>query len=155
VDWEDKCEDAFLRISYQVSMLDTPDEAILNGDQTGLSPIPLSKYTWAPQGAKQVDGFGKEEKRQFTLMITTTCSGEFLPVQSIWTGKTAASLPTAHARAAAEREGHIFTSGGDRHWSTFACMKEVSYHNIKMDYNEYFRSPLASTVYYKNCRAIP
>jgi hypothetical protein len=66
VDWENQCEDAFLRIAYQVVMRNTPIEAILNGDQTGLSPIPLSKYTWAPQGSKQVDGFGKDEKQQFT-----------------------------------------------------------------------------------------
>lgn len=125
VDWENKCEDAFLQIAYQVSVLNLPAKAILNGDQTGLAPIPLSKYTWAPQGSKQVDGFGKDEKQQFTLMITTSCSGEFLPVQCIWAGKTAASLPTAQARRVAESEGHIFTSGGERHWSTFLCMQEV------------------------------
>jgi hypothetical protein len=126
IDWEDKCEDVFLRISYQASMQLTPAEAILNGDQIGLTPIPLSKYTWAPQGANQVDSFRKEEKQQFMLMITT-CSGEFLPVQSIWARKTAALLPTACVCALAEAEGHIFTSGGDRHWSTFACMKEVGF----------------------------
>lgn len=125
--WEDKCEDAFLRIAYQALMQGTPAEAILNGDQTGVHPIPLGKYTWAPTGCKQVDGFGKEDKRQFTVLITTTCSGDFLPAQCIWAGKTAASLPTARARESAEADGHIFTSGGEKHWSTFACMKEVRF----------------------------
>jgi hypothetical protein len=126
-DWEDRCEDAFLRIVYNARVRGICAEAILNADQTGCSVIPASSKTWAPEGSKQVNGFGKEEKRQFTLMITTTCSGEVLPVQSIWAGKTAQSLPAARVRAEAEREGHIFTTGGDRHWSTFACMKEVSY----------------------------
>jgi hypothetical protein len=124
--WEDQCEGSFMRIVYNARVRGICAEAILNGDQTGCSPIPLGTKTWAPQGAKQIDGFGKEEKRQFTLMITTSCSGEMLPVQCIWSGKTAQSLPAARVRAEAEREGHIFTSGGDRHWSTFACMQEVS-----------------------------
>ena len=106
-------------------MQGTPAEAILNGDQTGIHPIPLGKNTWVPMGCKQVDGFGKEDKHQFTVLITTTCSGEFLPAQCIWVGKTAASLPIAKAQAPAEADGHIFTSGGKKHWSMFTCMKEV------------------------------
>jgi hypothetical protein len=125
-DWENQCSDAAQRVSFTVTFANTPPEAILNGDQTGVKPIPLSKYTWAPQGAKQVDGFGKEEKRQFTLMVTTSCAGDILPMQCIWAGKTANSLPNPHARAKAEADGHIFTSGGDKHWSTFECMQEVS-----------------------------
>jgi hypothetical protein len=114
-------------------MQGTPAEAILNGDQTGVHLIPLGKYTWAPTGCKQVDGFGKEDKRQFTMMITTTCSGDFLPAQCIWAGKMAASLPTARARASAEADGHIFMSGGEKHWSTFACTKEVCFTFGKSD----------------------
>jgi hypothetical protein len=34
-----------------------------------------------------VDSFGKDEKQQFTLMITPICLGEFLPVQYIWAAK--------------------------------------------------------------------
>jgi hypothetical protein len=83
-DWEDKCKDTFLRIAYQALMQGIPAEAILNGDQTGIHPIPLGKYTWALTGCKPVDGFGKEDKPQFTVLITTTCSGEFLPAQCIW-----------------------------------------------------------------------
>lgn len=49
--WESQCEDMFLRISYQALIAGVPAEAILNGDQTGLSVIPLGKYTCAPTGA--------------------------------------------------------------------------------------------------------
>ncbi|KZP05470.1 hypothetical protein FIBSPDRAFT_702711, partial [Athelia psychrophila] len=93
--WESQCDDTFLRVVCRVRMRDIPQEAILNGDQTGLVITPVSKKTWAPTSAKQVEGFGKEEKRQFTLMITTMASGDMLPIQSIWSGKTEQSLPSA------------------------------------------------------------
>ena len=117
--WEQSCEDMFLRIVHHAILDGIPLEAILNGDQ----------YAWALMGAKQVSIFGKDEKRQFTLMITTSCSGEFLPSQTIWAGKTAASLPAAHLRIDVEREGNIFSCGGEKHWSTLACMKDVCQHH--------------------------
>ncbi|KAF8223684.1 hypothetical protein L208DRAFT_1315660, partial [Tricholoma matsutake] len=82
--------------------------------------------TWAPRGAKQVETFGKEEKQQFTMMSATTCSGDILPFQCIWKGLTKQSLPAARIQAEAEKEGMIFSCGGDKHWSNLACMKEVS-----------------------------
>lgn len=57
-------------------MKDIPQDVILYGDQTRLVVIPVGKKTWVPTGAKQVEGFGKEEKQQFTLMITTMVSGD-------------------------------------------------------------------------------
>lgn len=51
---------------------------------------------------------------------------------SVYLGrKTAQSLPAARVRANTKRDGHIFTSGGDQHWSTFACMQEVHHLKIK------------------------
>jgi hypothetical protein len=64
----------FLCVIYDIMLDQTPGEAILNGDQTGVHVILMSKYTWVPQGLKQVDLFGQDEKCQFMLMITTLCS---------------------------------------------------------------------------------
>lgn len=124
--WERECEDMLLRVVWEAFMDRTPAEAILNGDQTGVNLIPTGNKTWATRGAKQVNVFGKDEKRQFTLMVTTSCSGAFLPLQSIWSGKTSASLPAANLRVEAEKDGNIWSSGGDNHWSNLSCMKEVS-----------------------------
>ncbi|KAI0352862.1 hypothetical protein OH77DRAFT_1459300 [Trametes cingulata] len=122
--WESLCEDMFLRIVHVVLMRKTPPEAILNGDQTGVALLPSGNKTWDEIGSKQVDMFGKEEKRQFTLMITTSCSGKILPVQTIWSGKTPASLPASKLRAPLEKDGHIWSLGGEKHWSNFPCMVE-------------------------------
>src|SRR5882762_9344775 len=80
-DWKNQCGDAAQHVSFAVTFSNTPPEAILNGDQTGVKPIPLSKYMWAPQGAKLVDSFGKEEKWQFTLMVMMSCTGDIFPMQ--------------------------------------------------------------------------
>lgn len=123
--WENECQDMFMRIVYQVLIRNIPCKAIVNADQTSVCLVPHSKVTWAPTGAKQVDVIGKEEKRQFTLMVTTSCSGEFLPLQSIWHGKTDQSLPSPGFRKPSEALGNIWSAGGDMHWSNFACMKQV------------------------------
>ncbi|KAG8965486.1 hypothetical protein FRC00_001650 [Tulasnella sp. 408] len=109
-DWESKCNDAFLRIAYWVRLHRIPAELIINADQTGVSVLPTSKKTWAERGAKQVAAVGKDEKRQMTLM-------------SIWAGSTKKSLPSEKVRREAERDGHQWVSGGEKHWSTLATMK--------------------------------
>jgi hypothetical protein len=124
--WESKCEDAFLRIVYQVMLEKIVPEAVINSDQLGVHLIPVAKKTWAPSGAKQVPSFGKEEKRQFTLMVTTTASGDILPFQCIYKGKTKKSLPSESKRHDAEKEGFLFSCGGETHWSNLECVKEVS-----------------------------
>ena len=123
--WESLCEAMFLRIVHVILMRNTPSEAILNGDQTGVHVLPTGNKTWDEIGTKQVDIFGKEEKRQFTLMITTSCSGAMLPVQTIWSGKTVQSLPAAHLREPLEKDGHVWSCGGEKHWSNFQCMVDV------------------------------
>jgi hypothetical protein len=103
-----------------------PPEAIVNADQMGLCLLPVGNRTWAPQGARQVDVSGKGEKRQLTVMVATSCTGEILPMQCIWSGKTSASLPSAAARQPAEAQGFLFTPGGKNHWSSIKSMKAVS-----------------------------
>lgn len=123
--WESLCENAFLRIVYQVMLEKIAPEAIINGDQLGIRLLPLGNKTWAPYGAKQVPVIGKDEKRQFTVMVTTTALGKILPFQCIYKGKTKKSLPSESMRHRAEMEGFIFSCGGDTHWSNLECIKEV------------------------------
>lgn len=103
-----------------------PAELVINADQTGVVILPAGKETWAERGAKQVAGVAKEEKRQYTLMVGSSASGDMLPFQAIWSGKTAKSLPEPKVRAPGEKQGHRWVPGGERHWSTLETMKKVS-----------------------------
>ena len=44
-------------------------------------------------GTKRIEIAGVDNKRQFTAVFTGAMSGEFLPVQLIYQGKTKACLP--------------------------------------------------------------
>lgn len=124
-DWETKCEDAFLRVVYHIQLHKIPASLVINADQTGVSLLPMGNKTYAPRGSKQVPILGKEEKRQFTAMVASSASGTMLPVQCIWSGKTALSLPRNDARAESESRGNRWVPGGDNHWSTLETMKQV------------------------------
>lgn len=109
-----------------------PAELVINADQTGVVLLPAGKETWAERGAKQVAGVVKEEKRQYTLTVGSASSGDMLPFQAIWSGKTAKSLPEARLRAGAEKQGHRWVPGGERHWSTLETMKKASQKALEM-----------------------
>ena len=77
-----------------VKMEDIPDELILSWeDHTPINIVLGSSWTMAQKGAKQIEMIGLHDKCQITAVICGTLSGEFLPLQLIYTGKTAACLP--------------------------------------------------------------
>ena len=53
----------------------------MNLDQTGVPFVPAPQYLWAQTGAKDVSVNGFGEKRQITVIPTTTVSGASLPLQ--------------------------------------------------------------------------
>ncbi|KAF9509190.1 hypothetical protein BS47DRAFT_1373557 [Hydnum rufescens UP504] len=122
-DWEKQCEDAILRLSYNIKLFNIPAELVINADQTGVCLVPAGNKTWAPVGAKQVAAMAKEEKRQFTLMVATSVAGEVVPFQSIHKGKTGVSLPSQESHAEGEKMGILWTPGGPTHWSSISSMK--------------------------------
>ena len=67
---------------------DIPDELIVNFDQTPLSYISSPNHTLAEQGSSSVPLIGKGKKKQITGTFAVTKSGEFLPMQIIYEGKT-------------------------------------------------------------------
>ncbi|ELT87687.1 hypothetical protein CAPTEDRAFT_199284 [Capitella teleta] len=67
---------------------DIPPEMIVNFDQTGLSIVPTSSWTLAEKGAKQVEIVGLDDKRQITALLGCSLTGDLLPLQLIYTGKT-------------------------------------------------------------------
>ena len=84
-------------------------------------------YNW--KGAKQVAVAGTEEKCAFTLVVGVSASGDALPFQVVYKGKTSVSLPVKTATnsavwAATQNLGFCFDfSGNDTYWSTLSTMK--------------------------------
>jgi hypothetical protein len=76
-------------------MENIPKELIINWDHTGINYVPVSSWTLEKQGAKRVEIAGADDKRQITVVFGNTMSGDFLPVQVIYSGKTKRSVPTS------------------------------------------------------------
>jgi len=111
-------EDFLQRISTAVSDHAIPRELVLNFDQTGVNIVPVSNWTMETQGAKQVPIFGKDDKRQITVLLGTSLTGDLLPPQVIYQGKTDA----CHPRFSFPEDWNVTHS--DNHWSTTATMEE-------------------------------
>ncbi|KAG9119194.1 hypothetical protein FRC07_005929 [Ceratobasidium sp. 392] len=118
--WLQQCTDFACRLTWNIALNKVPPELVINADQTGVSFLGTGDQTWDVRGALQVAAVGKGEKRQFTLMVAVASSGDMLPFQAIFKGKTKNSLPSEKARADGERVGFQFTPGGEKHWSTLA-----------------------------------
>ena len=76
------------RIGRRVRKFDIPDPLIINWDQTSVEVIPASSWTMHPRGEKQVPVKGTDDKRCYTSLLACTLSGDFLPPEIIYQGKT-------------------------------------------------------------------
>ena len=81
-------------IKSAVVMDEVPAELIINLDQTGLKYVPVSEWTMEQEGAKRVEIDGKDDKRQITAVFGCSMSGDFLPPQLVYQGKTSKCLPS-------------------------------------------------------------
>ena len=66
---------------------------VLNWDQTTIKYIPLSEWTMAQKESKKVEVLGIDGKCQITAMFAAPLSGNFLPIQLIYEGKTSRCNP--------------------------------------------------------------
>ena len=80
-------------------------------DQTALSYACPGKYTFDVKGVKTVPIKGIDYKRQITGTFAISMSGEFLPIEVIYEGKTTNCLPK---QAFPENFDITFT---ENHWS--------------------------------------
>jgi hypothetical protein len=70
-----------------------------------------------------VKNLGKDDKRQITCCVSATASGDVLPFQIIFQGRTTAVVPKdTEARAAEARGWHLTHSSN--HWSNQQTMKD-------------------------------
>ena len=109
----DECCREFLNdIKEKMTLYSIPSELVLNSDQTSSSYVSVGKSTMHDCGANSVPIQGLKDKRNITLTFVVSLSGEFLPMQIIYAGKSKASLP----------RGFIFPKGfslsqNPQHWS--------------------------------------
>ena len=90
----DKVRKIYLNdVSSIVVMEEIPPSLIINWDQTGTHFVPVSQWTMDVKGAHRVEIAGLNDKRQMTMVLAGTASGEFLPPQLIYSGLTSKSLP--------------------------------------------------------------
>ena len=69
-------------------MDEIPPELVINFDQTGIHYVPISSWSMEMEGAKRVEVVGKDDKRQITAIFGISMSGDFLPIQLVYQGKT-------------------------------------------------------------------
>ena len=82
-----------LDIKVVVNLEDILNELILNWDQTAINYVPVSNWTMAKEGSKKVKIAGVDDKRQITVVLAGALTGELLPLQLIYQGKTKKCLP--------------------------------------------------------------
>ena len=80
-------------ISAGVSDHDIPNSLVLNIDQILLSISIYRKIHFSSKCAKNVTIKGVNDKRQTTSISAVSSTGNFLPMQLIYTGKTRRCLP--------------------------------------------------------------
>ena len=100
-------------IAETVEQYSIPFELILNADQAPSSYVSVGKMTMAKRGEKSVRIKGLTDKRNITLTFAVTFTGDFLPMQIIYGGKTDRSQP----------RGIVFPKGfcvtqNEKHWSS-------------------------------------
>ena len=101
-----------------VEMEEIPPELVFNWEHTGISIVPGSLWTMDLKSSKRVEIVGISDKRQITAVLCGTLTGDLLPFQLIYQGKTSACLP------------HIDFPDGwhvtctPNHWSNEEKMKE-------------------------------
>ena len=99
-----------------VQMEEIPAELILNWDQTGVKIVPSSTWTMDAKGSKRVEMAGVSDKRLITAVFCGSLTGDFLPVQAIYRGKT----NRCHPRYQFPPDWDITHS--PRHWSNEETM---------------------------------
>ena len=78
--------------------------------------IPVSNWTMAVQGTRQIDMIGLDDKKDATALLAVSLSGVLLPPQVIYSGKTL----RCHPNVAIPAGWHLTHSPS--HWSTKETM---------------------------------
>ena len=123
-----KLQEVFLAdIKAEVLMNDIPKDLIFNWDQTAVQLVPTGDWTMNEAKAKKVVIANSDDKRQITAMLAAIMTGEYLPVQLIYKGRTT----RCHPKVSFPEGWDIWHS--DNHWSNEDTMERYI-RNIIMPY---------------------
>ena len=92
-DFEAIKEQFLIDVKSVVEMNEIPHSLIINWDQTGIKCIPVSDWTMEERGSKRIEIMGIDDKRQLTAVFGCSMTGDFLPPQLVYQGKTRRCLP--------------------------------------------------------------
>ena len=114
--------DEYIRIGTNIlARFDIPPELVVNADETSSLLAPRAKQTRFKKGAKRVRIVGVgHEKTQLTVTLAITESGDVLPAQIIFGGKTNACHPN---KGKSLPPPGIFYDHTDAHWQSVASWK--------------------------------
>ena len=76
------------QVSGMVKVHKIPSELVINWDQAGVNLIPSQNWTMEQLGSSHVEIAGINDKRQITLTLAGSMSGELLPLRLVYQGKT-------------------------------------------------------------------
>ena len=94
-------------------------EVIINIDQTPIKIIPVSDYTLSKKGGSTASVIGGDDKKMFIAVFSETMSGTFLPMQSIYGGKT----ERCHSKMDFPEGFHVTHNAN--HWSNTETTREL------------------------------
>ena len=138
VNFERIKQDFLQEIIDVIQMEEIPAELIFNWDQTGLNLVPAATWTMEKRGKKRVAIKGLDDKRQITGVFCANLTGEFLPIQLIYGGKT----NKCHPPYSFPSDWHITHS--ENHWANESTM--LSYiEEVIVPFVERVRSDLGCT----------
>jgi len=80
-------------VQAEVVMRNIPKDLIFNWDQTAIQLFPTGDWAMNETKAKRVVIANSDDKRQITAVLAATMTGDYLPVQLIYKGKTARFHP--------------------------------------------------------------
>ena len=88
IDWHEQGATMIKRLAILIKQENIRDRSlIINFDQTGIHLVPHNSYTYDKKGAREVQTYGKDDKRQITAVVASA-DGQLLPLQLIFQGKT-------------------------------------------------------------------
>jgi hypothetical protein len=86
--------------------------------------------TWNAKGSDPVSLIGADDKRAITATMSSAASGELLPTQLIFQGKTNRVVPKGEAAIRLQNSGHLLTSTIN-HWSNLQTCKDFVLQMLK------------------------
>lgn len=134
-------EEFLLDVKNVISMDNIPPSLVINWDQTAIQYVPTASWTMEQEGTRIVEIAGKDDKRQITAVLASTMSGDLLPLQLVYQGKTPHCLPQVEFPT----KWHITYT--ENHWCNQVTMKEYI-NNIILPYVKQKREDLMLSVDY-------